>query len=44
LTILQQKIINSQPDEELKPVVAAKAGALTGKSGSPSTKPRKKNK
>lgn len=42
LTIVQQKIINSQPDEELQPVVAAKAAATTGKSGSPSTKPRKK--
>lgn len=42
LTILQQKIINSRPDEELQPVVAAKAAASTGKSGSPSTKPRKK--
>ena len=44
LTILQQKIINSSPDEELKPVVAAKAATSTGKGGSPSTKPRKKNK
>jgi len=44
LTILQQKITNSRPDEELKPVVAAKAAASTGKGGSPSTKPRKKNK
>ncbi len=44
LTILQQKIINSRPDEELKPVVATKAATSTGKSGSPSTKPRKKNK
>ncbi|MDG1242386.1 MAG: membrane protein insertase YidC [Opitutae bacterium] len=43
LTIVQQKIINSQPDEELQPVVA-KAAATTGKGGSPSTKPRKKNK
>lgn len=43
LTILQQKIINSRPDEELKPVVAkAKAATSTGKGGSPSTKPRKK--
>jgi YidC/Oxa1 family membrane protein insertase len=44
LTILQQKIINSRPDEELQPVVAAKAAASTGKGGSPSTKSRKKNK
>lgn len=44
LTILQQKIINNSPDEELKPVVAAKAATSTGKGGSPSTKPRKKNK
>ena len=42
LTILQQKIINSRPDEELTPVVAAKAAAPTGKGGSPSTKSRKK--
>ena len=42
LTILQQKIINSRPDEELQPVVAAKAAASTGNGGSPSTKPRKK--
>jgi len=44
LTILQQKIINNSPDEELKPVVAAKVATSTGKGGSPSTKPRKKNK
>ena len=44
LNDLQQKIINSRPDEELKPVVATKAATSTGKSGSPSTKPRKKNK
>ncbi len=42
LTILQQKIINSRPDEELKPVVAAKTATPIGKGGSPSTKPRKK--
>jgi YidC/Oxa1 family membrane protein insertase len=42
LTILQQKIINSRPDEELKPVAAAKAATSTGRGGSPSTKPRKK--
>jgi len=42
LTILQQKIINSRPDEELKPVVVAKKAPSTGKGGSPSTKPRKK--
>ncbi|CAA6691542.1 MULTISPECIES: membrane protein insertase YidC [unclassified Lentimonas] len=42
LTILQQKIINSRPDEELAPVVAAKAATPTGKGGSPSTKSRKK--
>jgi YidC/Oxa1 family membrane protein insertase len=42
LTILQQKIINSRPDEELTPVVAAKAATSTSRGGSPSTKPRKK--
>jgi YidC/Oxa1 family membrane protein insertase len=41
LTILQQKIINSRPDEELKPVAAVQA-APTGKGGSPRTKSRKK--
>jgi YidC/Oxa1 family membrane protein insertase len=42
LTILQQKIINSRPDEELKPVAVAQASASTGRGGSPRTKPRKK--
>jgi YidC/Oxa1 family membrane protein insertase len=41
LTIAQQKYINSRPDEELKPYVAAQA-APTGKGGSPRTKARKK--
>ncbi|MFT4901995.1 MAG: YidC/Oxa1 family membrane protein insertase [Lentimonas sp.] len=41
LTIVQQKIINSQPDEPLKPVAAA-AVVSKGKGGSPRTKPRKK--
>ncbi len=40
LTIVQQKIINSRPDVELKP--AAVAAAPTGKGGTPSTKPRKR--
>jgi YidC/Oxa1 family membrane protein insertase len=42
LTIIQQKIINSRPDEELKPVTAVAAPAPKGKGGSPRTKPRKK--
>lgn len=41
LTIIQQKIINSRPDEPLKPVAAAPAGPK-GKGGSPRMKPRKK--
>jgi YidC/Oxa1 family membrane protein insertase len=41
LTIVQQKVINSRPDEELKPVAAVQT-ALTGKGGSPRTKSRKK--
>ncbi|MGJ8638652.1 MAG: membrane protein insertase YidC [Opitutaceae bacterium] len=41
LTIVQQKIINSQPDQPLKPVAAAPA-ALKGKGGAPRTKSRKK--
>lgn len=43
LTIIQQKIINSQPDEPLKPVAAVAASAgPKGKGGSPRTKSRKK--
>jgi len=41
LTILQQKIINNSPDEELKPI-AAQAATPTGRGGSPRTKSRKK--
>lgn len=41
LTIVQQKIINNQPDEPLKPV-AATAPQAKGKGGAPRTKPRKK--
>ena len=41
LTILQQKIINSQSDEALQPAAATPA-AGAGKGGSPRTKPRKK--
>ncbi len=43
LTIVQQKIINSRPDEELKPVAQAEAKPKAkGSGGSPRTKPRKK--
>lgn len=41
LTIVQQKIINSQPDEPLKPLPAAVAGSK-GNGGSPRIKSRKK--
>lgn len=41
LTIVQQKVINSRPDEELKPVAAAQA-ATAGRGGSPRTKARRK--
>ena len=41
LTIVQQKVINSRPDEELKPVAGVQA-ASTAKGGSPRTKARKK--
>ncbi len=42
LTIVQQKIINSRPDEPLKPVAAAVADKSKGKGGSPRTKSKKK--
>lgn len=42
LTIIQQKIINSRPDEPLKPVAAAVAEKSKGKGGSPRTKSKKK--
>jgi YidC/Oxa1 family membrane protein insertase len=41
LTIVQQKVINSRPDEELKPVAAAQA-ATAARGGSPRTKARRK--
>jgi YidC/Oxa1 family membrane protein insertase len=41
LTIIQQKITNSQPDEPLKPVATAVASSK-GKGGLPRTKSRKK--
>lgn len=41
LTIIQQKIINSRPDEPLKPVAVAEA-PKKGKGGSPRTKAKKK--
>lgn len=41
LTIIQQKITNSMPDEELKPV-SATAGGVKGKGGSPRTKSKRK--
>ncbi len=39
LTIIQQKIINSQPDEELKPIAAAPV--VKGKGGFPRTKKKR---
>lgn len=43
LTILQQKIINSRPDEPLKPIAAAAAPAkVKGKGGAPHTKAKRK--
>ena len=42
LTIIQQKIINSRPDEPLKPVAAAVETKLKGKGGAPRTKPKRK--
>ena len=42
LTIIQQKIINSRPDEPLKPVAAALETKSKGKGGAPRTKPKRK--
>jgi YidC/Oxa1 family membrane protein insertase len=42
LTIVQQKIINSQPDVPLKPAVATGNSKPKGKGGIPRSKPRKK--
>ena len=42
LTIIQQKIINSRPDEPLKPVATAVATKSKGKGGAPRTKPKRK--
>ena len=42
LTIIQQKIINSRPDEPLKPVAVAGETKSKGKGGAPRTKPKRK--
>ena len=42
LTIIQQKIINSRPDEPLKAVAAAVETKSKGKGGAPRTKPKRK--
>ncbi|MEC7230204.1 MAG: membrane protein insertase YidC [Verrucomicrobiota bacterium] len=42
LTIIQQKIINSRPDEPLKPVAVGVEKKLKGKGGAPRTKPKRK--
>lgn len=42
LTIIQQKIINSRPDEPLKPVAVGFETKSKGKGGAPRTKPKRK--
>ncbi len=42
LTIIQQKIINSRPDEPLKPVGVGVETKSKGKGGAPRTKPKRK--
>jgi YidC/Oxa1 family membrane protein insertase len=42
LTIIQQKIINNQPDEPLKPVAETAAAKPKGKGGAPRTKSKRK--
>jgi len=42
LTIVQQKIINSRPDEPLKPVAAGAEKKSKGKGGAPRTKSKRK--
>ena len=42
LTIIQQKIINSRPDEPLKPVATALETKSKGRGGAPRTKPKRK--
>ncbi len=42
LTIIQQKIINSRPDEPLKPVAVGVETKSKGKGGTPRTKPKRK--
>ena len=42
LTIIQQKIINSRPDEPLRPVATALETKSKGKGGAPRTKPKRK--
>ena len=42
LTIIQQKIINSRPDEPLKPVAVAGEIKSKGRGGAPRTKPKRK--
>jgi YidC/Oxa1 family membrane protein insertase len=42
LTIIQQKIINSRPDEPLKPVAVRVETKSKGKGGAPRTKPKRK--
>ena len=42
LTIIQQKIINSRPDEPLKPVAVGVETKSKGKGGAPRTKPKRR--
>ncbi|MBT64551.1 MAG: hypothetical protein CML13_15235 [Puniceicoccaceae bacterium] len=42
LTIVQQKIINSRPDEDLKPAVATAGAKSKGQGGAPRTKAKRK--
>ena len=42
LTIIQQKIINSRPDEPLKPIAVGVETKSKGKGGAPRTKPKRK--
>jgi YidC/Oxa1 family membrane protein insertase len=42
LTVVQQKIINSRPDEPLQPIATAAETKPKGKGGAPRTKPKRK--
>ena len=42
LTVVQQKIINSRPDEPLQPIATVAETKPKGKGGAPRTKPKRK--